>query len=57
MSEEVRVILRSHKDALLNLAQRNVPFKTKKPILVQEGSGFIQELPTPAISNLGYLML
>ena len=27
VSEEVRAILRSHKDALLNLAQRNVPYK------------------------------
>ena len=57
VSEEVRAILRSHKDALLNLAQRNVPYKTKKRTLVQEGSGFIQELLTPAISSLGYLML
>ena len=57
MSEEVRAILRSHKDALLNLAQRNVSYKTKKRILGEEGSGFIQELLTPAISSLGYLML
>ena len=57
VSEEVKAILRSHKDALLNLAQLNVPYKTKKRILVQEGSGFIQELLTPAISSLGYLML
>ena len=57
VSEEVRAILRSHKDAVLNLAQRNVPYKTKKRILVQEGSGFIKELQTPAISSLGYLML
>ena len=54
---EVRAKLLSHKDALVNLAQRNVPCKTKKRTLVQEGSGFIQELLTPVISSLGYLML
>ena len=52
-----RAKLLSHKDALVNLAQRNVPYKTKKRTLVQEGSGFIQELLTPVISSLGYLML
>ena len=57
VSEEVRAKLLSHKDALVNLAQRNVPYKTKKRTLVQEGSGFIQELLTPVISSLGYLML
>ena len=29
VSEKVRAKLRSHKAALLNLAQRNVPYKTK----------------------------
>ena len=57
MSEEARAKLRSHKDALVNLAQRNIPYKTEKRTLVQEGSGFIQELLTPVISSLGYLML
>ena len=57
VSEEIRAKLLSHKDALVNLAQRNVPYKTKKRTLVQEGSGFIQELLTPVISSLGYLML
>ena len=57
VSEKGRAKLRSHKDALVNLAQRNVPYKTKKRTLVQEGSGFKQELLTPAISSLGYLML
>ena len=53
VSEEVRAKLRSHKDALVNLAQRNIPYKTKKRTLVQEGSRFIQELLTPVISSLG----
>ena len=30
----------SYKDALVNLAETNVPYKTKKRILVQEGDGF-----------------
>ena len=57
VSEEVRAKLHSHKDALVNLAQENVPYKTKKSTLVQEGRGFIQELLTPVITSLGYLML
>ena len=31
-----------YKDALLNLADTNVPYKIKKRILVQEDGGFIQ---------------
>ncbi|CAH3179737.1 unnamed protein product, partial [Porites lobata] len=37
-----------YKDALVNLAETNVPYKTKKRILVQEGDGFIQDLLVPA---------
>ena len=55
VSEEVRTKLRSHKDILVNLAQRNVPYKTEKRALVQEGSGFIQEWLIPAISRKGTL--
>ena len=46
-----------YKDALVNLAETNVPFKTKKRILVQEGDGFIQDLlVVPAVTSLGFLM-
>ena len=41
ISEENKRILLPHKDALLNLARPNVPYKTKKRVLVQEGSNFI----------------
>ena len=37
-----------YKDALLNLANTNVPYKTKKRILVQEDGGFIQ---LPAVTK------
>ena len=47
----------SYKDALVNLAETNVPYKTKKRILVQEGDGFIQDLVVPAVIRLGFLML
>ena len=57
ISEENKRILLQHKDALLNLARPNVPFKTKKRILVQEGDGFIQDLLVPAFTSLGFLML
>ena len=46
-----------YKDALVNLAETNVPCKTKKRILVQEGDGFIQDLLLPAVTSLGLLML
>ena len=39
--ENKRILL---KDALLNLARPNVPYKTKKRVLVQEGSGFIEDV-------------
>ena len=35
---ENKRILLPHKDASLNLARSNVPYKTKKRVLVQEGS-------------------
>ena len=41
--EENKRILLPYKDALLNLARPNVPYKTKKRVLVQEGSGFIED--------------
>ena len=56
-SEENKRILLPHKDALLNLAIPNVPYKTKKRVLVQEGSGFIEDLLAPVVSSLGFLML
>ena len=45
-----------YEDALVNLAETNVPYKTKKRILVQEGNGFIQDLLVPAVTSLGFLM-
>ena len=55
--EENRRILQSYKDALLNLARPDIPYKTKKPALVQEGSGFIKDLLAPVVSSFGFLML
>ena len=55
--EENKRILLPYKDALLNLASPNVPYKTKKRVLVQEGSGFIEDLLAPVVSSLGFLML
>ena len=46
-------ILLTYKDALLDLAS---PFKTKKRVLVQEGSGFIEDVLAPVFSKLGFLM-
>ena len=43
----------SYKDALVNLTETNVPYKTKKRILVQVGDGFIQDLLVLAVTSLG----
>ena len=55
--EENKWNVLSYKDALVNLAETNVPYKTKKRILVQEGDGFIQDLLVPAVTSLEFLML
>ena len=57
ISEENKRILLPYKDASLNLARSSVPYKTKKRVLVQEGSGFIENVLAPIISSLGLLML
>ena len=57
ISEENKRILLPDKDAVLNLARPNVPHKTKKRVLVQEGSGFIEDVLAPFFSSLGFLML
>ena len=55
--EENKRILQSYKNALFDLARSDVPYKTKKRVLVQEGSGFIEDLLAPVVSSLGFLML
>ena len=57
ISEKNKRILLPHKDALLILARPNVPYKTKKRVLVQEVSSFIEDVLTPVVSSLGFLML
>jgi len=56
-SEEERRKLIQNKDAILNLALPEIPYKTKKQTLVQEGGAFIQDLLAPGLSSLGFLML
>ena len=55
--EENKRILLPYKDPLLDLARPNVPYKTKKRVLVQEGSGFIEDVLVPIVSSLEFLML
>ena len=55
--EENRQKLLPYKDAVINLAEPNVPCKKKKYILVQEGGRFIQDLFPPVTSSLGFLLL
>ena len=55
--EENKRNVLSYKDTLVNLAETNVPYKTKKRILIKEGDGFIQDLLVPAVTSLGFLML
>ena len=54
--EENKRNVLSYKDALVNLAESNFPYKTKKRILVQEVDGFIQDPLVPAVTSLGFLM-
>ena len=54
--EENRQKLLPYKE-LISLAEPNVPYKKKKPILAQEGGVFIQDLLPPVKSSLGFLML
>ena len=56
ISEENKLILLPYKDTLLDLASPNVPFKTNKRVLVQEGSGFIEDVLAPVVSSLGFLI-
>ena len=55
--EENKRILQSYEVALLDLVRPNVPYKTKKRVLVQEGCGFIEDLVAPVVSSVGFLML
>ena len=55
--EENKRMLLPYKDALLDLASPNVPYKTKKRVLVQEDSGFIEDVLALIVSSLGFLML
>ena len=57
ISEENKRILLPYKDVLLDLASPNVPYKTKKRVLVQEGSGFIEDVLASVVSSLRFLML
>ena len=57
ISEENNRILLPYKVALLDLASPDVPYKTKKRVVVQEGSGFIEEVLASVVSSLGFLML
>ena len=54
--EQNKRILQTYKDALIDLARPDVPYKTKKRVLVQEVSGFIEDLLAPVVSSLGFLM-
>ena len=57
ISQENKRNVLPYKDALVNLAEKNVPFKTKKRILVKEVDGFIQDVLVPAVTSLEFLML
>ena len=46
---EKKRILLPHKDALLDLAGPNVPYKTKKRVPVQEGGGFTEDVLAQAL--------
>lgn len=57
VTEQVSLKLIPYKDSIVDLVNSKVPYKYKKKLLVQEGSGFIQDVLTPVITSLGFLML
>ena len=54
--EESRKLIQN-KDALVYLALPYIPYQTKKQTLVHKGGAFIQDLLTPVLCGLGFLML
>ena len=57
VSEQVRLKRIPYKDSIVDLVNPKVPYKYNKQIFVQEGGGFIQDVLTPVITSLGFLML
>ena len=55
VTEQVRLKLIPYKDSIVDLVNPKVPYMYKKKLL--EGSGFIQDVLTPVITSLGFLML
>ena len=53
-SEKERRKLIQSKDAILYLALPDIPYKTKKQTLVQEGGAFIEDLPTLFLVAWGF---
>ena len=54
---ENRRKLPPYNESLTYLASPDVPYKTKKRIVVQEGDGFVQDLLVPVITALGLMTL
>lgn len=57
LSEIQKRQLERHRDLIRNLADSSVPFKRKKQILSQKGSGFVEEIVSPLMSTLSLLLL
>ena len=57
ITEFQRDKLKPYRDEIRQLADLSVPFKTKKQILVQHGSGFVRDLMSPLLAGLGHLLL
>ena len=57
VSKEAKRNLNKHTDALVNVVESSVPYKTKKQTLAQEGGGFIQDLLIPVLTSVGPLIL
>ena len=49
--------IRGHADKIRNLADSSIPFKDKKKIIAQEGSGFLTDVVSPLMSTLGMFLV
>lgn len=57
LSEMQKRELKHHVDFIRDLSNTSVPFKTKKQIISQQGSGFVQKVVSPLLSTLSLFLL
>jgi len=57
LSEMEKQELKHHANFIRDLSNTSVPFKTKKQIISQQGSGFVDKVVSPLLSTLSLFLL